>query len=208
MNARYRAIGRAFSRAVPRTSAHTRLASAGPLASEPTASTCVSVISAAGTPCRRSASKRVSTAPGRTAAATTECPGRAAETILTRLMPSNSSSNSATADIAAASPKISRLINLHCQVPRSASHPRLRLHESGFELFGARAVDLGHGFLDRVGERLVHRFGGVRVVDGDHAAGADGQSRVHLLPDPAFEPMLGELAHHGAGGSPDRCRSK
>jgi hypothetical protein len=46
----------------------------------------------------------------------------------------------------------------------------LSLREPGFELVGARAVDVCDEILDRVGGRLVNGVGAVGIVDGDHTA--------------------------------------
>src|SRR6266516_4243531 len=90
----------------------------------------------------------------------------------------------------------------------SAPHPSLSLRQSGFELLGARAVDLRDRFLDGVGKCRVHRVGAVPVVDSDHASRARWQCVVHLLRDPALEPVLGELARHAAERRSDRGRGQ
>src|SRR3954465_1614899 len=90
----------------------------------------------------------------------------------------------------------------------AASHPGLRLCEPGLELFRACAVEVCHGLLDRVGERLVDGVGAAGVVDGDHAARAVRQRGVHLLGDPALEPVLCELPDGRAGDCPDRGRGQ
>src|SRR5947207_884561 len=90
--------------------------------------------------------------------------------------------------------------------PTSASHPGLSFGEARLELLGAGAVDLCDGLLDRVDESLVDHVGAVRVVDGDKSGRRWGQRGVHLLPDAAFEAVLGELAHHAAYGGSDGGR--
>src|SRR3954453_22947514 len=82
----------------------------------------------------------------------------------------------------------------------ASGHPGLGFCQADLQLLGTGVVDVRDGLSDGVGERLVDRDGAVGVVYGDHAPGARGQCSVHLLADPALEPVLGELAHQAAGG--------
>src|SRR3954454_5360170 len=83
-------------------------------------------------------------------------------------------------------------------------HASLGFCQAGLELLRAGAVDLRDGLSDGVSERLVDRDGAPGVVDRDDASRAWRQCGVHLLADPALEPVLGELPHHSAGDRPDR----
>jgi hypothetical protein len=107
MSAKYRATGRAFTQAIPTMSSHTM---SGAAAARPTTSERVSVMSASGTPMRRSSARVASAVRGRTAALTSDCPARVAATRRTRLTPSAWSRRCARASIAAVSPYTSRFI--------------------------------------------------------------------------------------------------
>src|SRR3954467_2512542 len=69
----------------------------------------------------------------------------------------------------------------------AASHPGRCLCEPGLELFRARAVEVRHGLLDRIRERLVDGVGAAEAVAGDNAAWPVRRAPVLLLavPPPA-----------------------
>src|SRR4029077_11194092 len=91
---------------------------------------------------------------------------------------------------------------------RSATHPGLRLRQSGLELLGATAVDLCGRLLHRVRERRVDHVGLAAVVDRDDAGRAGWEGVTHLLSETALDLVLCEQADDPPGSAADDRRSQ